>query len=65
MSDLKYEALVSQGIEVVERVALPDRLVPPDAHVEIDAKRAAGYYSPEPPKPRDPTGSAGRPLEKY
>ena len=65
MSDMKYEALVSQGIEVVERVAIPDELVPPDAHVEIDAKRAAGYYSPEPPQPRDPAGPAGRPLEKY
>jgi GTP cyclohydrolase II len=65
MSDMKYEALVSQGIEVVERVAIPDELVPPDAHVEIDAKRAAGYYSPEPPQRRDPAGPAGRPLEKY
>ena len=65
MSDMKYDALVSQGIEVVERVAIPDELVPPDAHVEIDAKRAAGYYSPEPPQPRDPAGPAGRPLEKY
>jgi GTP cyclohydrolase II len=65
MSDMKYDALVSQGIDVVERVALPDALVPPDAHVEIDAKRAAGYYSPDPPKPQDLTRSAGRPLEKY
>jgi GTP cyclohydrolase II len=65
MSDMKYDALVSQGIEVVERVAIPDELVPPDAHVEIDAKRAAGYYSPEPLQPRDPAGPAGRPLEKY
>jgi len=29
----------------------PDDLVPPDAHVEINAKRAAGYYSLEPPRP--------------
>ena len=65
MSDMKYEALVSQGIEVGERVPLPDELVPPDAHVEINAKRAAGYYSPDPPKPQDLAGSIGRPLEKY
>jgi GTP cyclohydrolase II len=65
MSDMKHDALVSQGIEIVERVALPDELVPPDAHVEIDAKRAAGYYSPEPPKPQDLSHTVGRPLEKY
>ena len=63
MSDMKHDALVSQGIEIVERVPIPDELVPPDAHVELDAKRAAGYYSPEPP-PRAET-TVGRPLEKY
>src|SRR6201996_2652102 len=65
MSDMKHDALVSQGIEIVERVPIPDDLVPPDAHVEINAKRAAGYYSPEPPKPDDLTDAVGRPLEKY
>ncbi len=53
MSDMKYDALVGQGIEVVERVPLPDELVPADAHVEIAAKKAAGYFSPEPPKAED------------
>jgi hypothetical protein len=53
---------VSQGIEIVERVPIPDELVPPDAHVELDAKRAAGYYSPEPPRSET---TVGRPLEKY
>ena len=28
MSDMKYDALVGQGIEIVERVSLPDHLVP-------------------------------------
>src|SRR5271168_3378963 len=65
MSDMKHDALVSQGIEIVERVPIPDELVPPDAHVEIDAKRAAGYYSPEPPPPETTINSVGRPLEKY
>jgi len=46
MSDMKHDALTSQGIEIVERVPIPDDLVPPDAHVEIAAKKAAGYYSP-------------------
>ena len=48
MSDMKYDALVSQGIEIVERVPIPDDLVPADAQVEIAAKKAAGYYTPEP-----------------
>ena len=48
MSDMKYDALVGQGIEIVERIPIPDELIPADAHVEIAAKKAAGYYSPEP-----------------
>jgi GTP cyclohydrolase II len=64
MSDLKYNALVGQGIEVVERVALPEQLVPADAHVEMAAKKAAGYFSPEPLRPAE-IGSTGRTLEKY
>jgi GTP cyclohydrolase II len=63
MSDMKYNALASQGIEIVERVPIPRELVPTDAHVEINAKRAAGYYSPEPPP--DLTDPVGRPLENY
>ena len=45
MSDMKHRAIVNSGIEIVERVAIPDELVPPDARVEIEAKKAAGYYS--------------------
>jgi GTP cyclohydrolase II len=63
MSDMKYDALVSQGIDVVERVALPDELVPADAHVEMAAKKAAGYFSPEPPP--SPADTTGRALDKY
>jgi GTP cyclohydrolase II len=65
MSDMKYDALTSQGIEIVNRIPLPDELVPADAHVEIAAKKAAGYYSPEPLKPTDLSNSTGRLLEKY
>jgi hypothetical protein len=65
MSDMKHDALTSQGIDIVERVAIPDELVPADAHVEIEAKKAAGYYAPELPKPLDLTEPLGRPLEKY
>ncbi len=65
MSDMKYDALVSQGVDIVERVPIPDDMVPADAHVEIEAKKAAGYYTPEPPKPQDLTDSVGRSLDKY
>jgi GTP cyclohydrolase II len=65
MSDMKYDALTGQGIEIVERVPIPDELIPADAHVEIAAKKAAGYFSPQAPQPRDLIGSVGRPLEKY
>ncbi len=65
MSDMKHDALTSQGVEIVERVPIPDDLVPADAHVEIAAKKAAGYYSPEPPQPQDLLDSVGRSLEKY
>ena len=47
MSDMKYDALVGQGIEIVERVPIPDELVPADAQVEMEAKKAAGYFTPE------------------
>ena len=47
MSNMKYDAITGSGIEVVERVPIPEGLVPPDAQVEIEAKKAAGYYTPE------------------
>jgi GTP cyclohydrolase II len=65
MSDMKHDALVSQGIDIVERIPIPPELVPPDAHVEIEAKKAAGYYTPEPQKPGAVENTSGRPLEKY
>jgi GTP cyclohydrolase II len=48
MSNMKFEALSNSGINVIERVKIPDELIPRDANVEINAKRAAGYYSPKP-----------------
>jgi GTP cyclohydrolase II len=65
MSDMKYDALTSQGVEIVERVPIPDELVPADAHVEIAAKKAAGYYTPDPVTPEDLSTSVGRKLDKY
>jgi GTP cyclohydrolase II len=66
MSNMKYDAIVGSGIEVVERVPIPDGLVPPDAMVEIEAKKAAGYYTPE----GAPAGGSldnvkGRGLDRY
>jgi GTP cyclohydrolase II len=46
MSNMKYEAITKSGIEVVERVPIPEDLIPQDAQVEIEAKKAAGYYTP-------------------
>jgi len=45
MSDMKYDAITSTGIEIIERVDIPDELIPADAKVEIDAKVYAGYYA--------------------
>jgi len=64
MSDMKYDALVAQGIDIVERVPIPDELIPADAHVEIAAKKAAGYYTPEPSRD-DVAAASGRMLDKY
>ena len=46
MSNDKRDALEAQGIQVIEQIALPDRLVPFDAAVEMAAKKAAGYFAP-------------------
>ncbi|MEN3286704.1 MAG: hypothetical protein V7634_1004 [Bradyrhizobium sp.] len=65
MSDMKHDALLALGVEIVERVPIPDELIPADAHVEMAAKKAAGYFSLEIPKTQDLTDTVGRPLEKY
>jgi GTP cyclohydrolase II len=65
MSDMKYDALSRQGIEIVERIPIPEALVPADAHVEIAAKKAAGYYAPEAVRADEAIRSPGRPLDKY
>ncbi|TVQ08429.1 MAG: GTP cyclohydrolase II [Leptolyngbya sp. DLM2.Bin27] len=64
MSDMKYNAIVRSGIEIVERVPIPDDLVPPDARVEIEAKKAAGYYTDKiAPTEEDLAQIKGRGLE--
>jgi GTP cyclohydrolase II len=66
MSNMKYDAIVGCGIDIGERVPIPEGLVPPDAQVELEAKKAAGYYTPEP----TPTGDqlktvVGRDLSDF
>jgi GTP cyclohydrolase II len=46
MSNMKYDAITGAGIEVGERINIPDELIPADARVEMDAKMAAGYFTP-------------------
>jgi GTP cyclohydrolase II len=53
MSNMKYDAIVNSGIEVVNRISIPDDLIPKDAQVEMEAKKAAGYFSKEPKKSKD------------
>jgi len=64
MSNMKYDAIVASGIEVGERVNIPDELIPADARVEIDAKMAAGYFTPGPVPDTDELRKAkGRTLD--
>ena len=45
---------------------IPDYLVPPDASVEMEAKKAAGYFTPDaPPSAEDLTRVVGRDLEQF
>ncbi|MCM2283052.1 MAG: GTP cyclohydrolase II [Bdellovibrionaceae bacterium] len=53
MSNMKYDAIVKSGIEVVNRISIPAELIPEDAQVEMEAKKAAGYFSAESKKTVD------------
>ena len=64
MSDMKHGALVDAGIEVIERVPIPDALIPADARVEMDAKRAAGYFSNYMPDEKELAEAKGRGLDQ-
>jgi len=45
MSNMKHDAIVEQGIPILERVPIPDEMIPEDSRVEIDAKIHAGYFT--------------------
>jgi GTP cyclohydrolase II len=64
MSNMKYDALVNSGIAIGERVPIPDELVPDDAKVELAAKKAAGYFTPE-ALPADIKTVVGRKIEEF
>ncbi|OYU47348.1 MAG: hypothetical protein CFE31_16335 [Rhizobiales bacterium PAR1] len=66
MSNMKFDALDAAGIEIGERVPIPDDLIPDDASVEMEAKKAAGYYAPEGARDKDGLAEVvGRDLEKF
>jgi GTP cyclohydrolase II len=66
MSNMKYDAMVNSGIEIGERVPIPDGMVPQDASVEMEAKKAAGYYAPDGAKDALGLGNVkGRDLDKF
>ncbi|RCH93831.1 Uracil-regulated protein 1, partial [Rhizopus stolonifer] len=45
MSNMKHDAIVDSGIPIIERVPIPEELIPEDSRVEIDAKIASGYFT--------------------
>ncbi len=45
MSNMKYDAIVKSGIKVINRISIPMDLIPQDAQVEMEAKKAAGYFT--------------------
>jgi GTP cyclohydrolase II len=65
MSNMKYDAITGSGIEIGERVNIPDELIPADARVEMDAKMAAGYFTPGAvPDAEELKKAKGRGLDK-
>lgn len=65
MSNMKFDALTKAGITVDERVSIPDDLIPKDAQVEMEAKKAAGYFSKEGTPSADKlTDTKGRSFEE-
>ncbi|HEY6981728.1 MAG TPA: GTP cyclohydrolase II [Reyranella sp.] len=62
MSNMKANALREQGIAIVEQVPIPDELIPADALVEMDAKKAAGYFTLKKPALGELAKAKGRRL---
>ena len=64
MSNMKYDSLVGSGIEVVNRWSIPDHLIPADAQVEMEAKKAAGYFTEKEVSQDTYDSTKGRKLEE-
>jgi GTP cyclohydrolase II len=47
MSNMKHDAITGSGIKVVRRYEIPAGKIPADASVEMEAKKAAGYFAQE------------------
>ena len=62
MSNMKYNAIINSGITVGERFEIPDDLIPADAQVEMDAKKAAGYFTDHVPDGEELKKTKGRGL---
>jgi GTP cyclohydrolase II len=66
MSNMKHDALVGSGVEIGERVPIPAELIPEDASVEMEAKKAAGYFTPDaPPTEEELARVKGRDLKDF
>ncbi len=63
MSNMKYDALVRAGHRDRRAGADPRRADPADARVEMDAKKAAGYFAGDRPR-RGSTDAVGRGLDE-
>ncbi len=65
MSNMKHGALTAAGISVDAQVPIPDHLIPADAAVEMEAKKAAGYFGPTAaPSVEDLSRTIGRGLDQ-
>jgi hypothetical protein len=42
---MKHDAIVASGIKVARRYEIPPEKIPQDASVEMEAKKAAGYFN--------------------
>lgn len=62
MSNMKYNAIINSGIKVHDRFEIPEELIPADAQVEMDAKKAAGYFTDQIPDTDELKKKKGREL---
>jgi GTP cyclohydrolase II len=66
MSNMKYDAIIKSGIAIGERVSMPPDMIPTDARVEMEAKKAAGYYAPDHVPTEDELKAVvGRKLDEF